>query len=152
MPARGQFYGKVSFNPKLILTQMGCMQTGFNVILCLTNWLFSFLFGANVHLSHLFDSDEWTMSTNIGCCMVLSLFVTGAAMAVLLSYVVGRSKKCADFVATYHLLHLMITGVWRGFPTSFTWWVYMMVSGIGASLAGERICMHYEIQDIHLPK
>jgi hypothetical protein len=152
MPAAGSFYGKATFNPKLILTQIACMQTGFYVVLCMTNWIFSFLFGANVHLSHLFDSEEWAMSTNIGVCMVFSLFSTAAAMAILLSYVVERSKKCADFVSTYHIIHLMMTALWRGFPTSFTWWMYMFISGIGASLAGERVCMHYEIQDIHLPK
>ena len=60
--------------------------------------------------------------------------------------VVERAKKCLDFTATVHLIHLCCTVMYDGFPGSWEWWVINFVSVVVMALLGEFLCMRREMQ------
>ncbi|KAI4986089.1 hypothetical protein ZWY2020_018719, partial [Hordeum vulgare] len=53
-------------------------------------------------------------------------------------YVVERAKKCVDFAATLHVIHLFIC----------TWWVVNILGLAIMSLLDEYICIRRELKDI----
>jgi hypothetical protein len=64
--------------------------------------------------------------------------------------VVERAKKCLDFTATFHLMHLFFCWQHGGFPSSWEWWTANGVALVGTALLGEYLCMQRELQDIPL--
>lgn len=63
-----------------------------------------------------------------------------------LCVIVERAKKCLDFTATTHLIHLCCTVMYDGFPGSWEWWVVNFVSVVVMALLGEFLCMRRELQ------
>eukprot|EP00929_Paragymnodinium_shiwhaense_P010232 TRINITY_DN114782_c0_g1_i1.p1 TRINITY_DN114782_c0_g1~~TRINITY_DN114782_c0_g1_i1.p1 ORF type:complete len:163 (+),score=12.94 TRINITY_DN114782_c0_g1_i1:80-568(+) len=150
MDEGGKFYGADKFNPRLISTQIVVMQSTFyfcfTLVSAMTNWLLSF----PQSLSALFDYSAYTWSTSIGLALAFSELVTALLMAVACRVVVERVRKCLDFVATYHILHLVAICWWSGFPTTLQWWTINGVSLLVAVLLGEWLCMQGESKSIKL--
>ena len=69
-----------------------------------------------------------------------------ARSGCFLCVVVERAKKCLDFTATTHLIHLCCTVMYDGFPGSWEWWVVNCVSVVVMALLGEFLCMRREMQ------
>jgi hypothetical protein len=63
---------------------------------------------------------------------------------------VERAKKCLDFTATFHILHLFFCWRYNGFPANWEWWVANTASLVGMALFGEYLCMRRELQEIPL--
>jgi hypothetical protein len=70
--------------------------------------------------------------------------------AFFLSLVVERAKKCLDFAATAHLLHLWCCYQYAGIPSSWEWWAVNLMSLVLMALLSEFLCMRRELQDIPL--
>ena len=64
--------------------------------------------------------------------------------------VVERAKKCFDFAATVHLLHLMACTCYAGLPSGWEWWAVNLMSLVVMALLGEFLCMRREMQEIPL--
>ena len=64
--------------------------------------------------------------------------------------VVERAKKCLDFAATFHILHLCGCYLYAGFPGTWEWWIVNAVAMVAMSLLGEYLCMRREMQEILL--
>ena len=60
------------------------------------------------------------------------------------------TKKCLDFTATWHILHLCGCTLYDGFPNSWEWWAVAIANLIVMSLLGEYLCMRREMRDIPL--
>jgi len=67
-----------------------------------------------------------------------------------LCLVVERAKKCLDFAATAHLLHLCCCYLYGGVPSSWEWWAVNVMSLVLMALLGEFLCMRRELADIPL--
>lgn len=74
----------------------------------------------------------------------------GPHSALILCVIVERAKKCLDFAATFHLMHLLLCWQHGGFPSSWEWWALNGGSLVGMALLGEYLCMKRELQDIPL--
>lgn len=70
--------------------------------------------------------------------------------AFFLCLVVERAKKCLDFAATTHLLHLWCCYQYAGIPSSWEWWAINLMSLVLMALLSEFLCMRRELQDIPL--
>mmetsp|Transcript_72451 Transcript_72451/g.125623 ORF Transcript_72451/g.125623 Transcript_72451/m.125623 type:complete len:157 (+) Transcript_72451:157-627(+) len=146
----GKFYGAGEFNPWLISTQMVVMQSLFYFCFIVLTACSDWIIGAPQSLSQFFRFEDYTWSSSPGCALALSLLLTSLVMAVALRYVVERAKKCWDFVATYHLLHLAITWFINGFPRALHWWILNVVAAVVALVLGEYICIQGELKEIKI--
>lgn len=79
-------------------------------------------------------------------CYALSALVGAAALAL----VVERAKKCLDFAATLHLLHVVACSLYAGLPRRFEWWAVLGGSLAIMALGGEWLCIRKELRDIPL--
>lgn len=64
-------------------------------------------------------------------------------------FIVQRAKQILDFVATFHLFHLLF--VWRNsyhFPTNVAWWILQITDIAIMTFGGEWACMHREMKPI----
>eukprot|EP00397_Hematodinium_sp_SG-2012_P060988 GEMP01080146.1.p1 GENE.GEMP01080146.1~~GEMP01080146.1.p1 ORF type:complete len:162 (+),score=5.16 GEMP01080146.1:159-644(+) len=147
---KGKFYGTGEFNPKLILTQMCVLQSAFYICFVIFNQIWNTLHGMPPALSPLFRTDVYTFSNPRGAGIILSLWMTAVTMSFLMPPVVERLKKCADFVTTCHIMHLLITLLFYGFPMSGYWWMSHIVAATGATLLGEYLCLRNETRSITL--
>eukprot|EP00933_Yihiella_yeosuensis_P008085 TRINITY_DN11337_c2_g1_i1.p1 TRINITY_DN11337_c2_g1~~TRINITY_DN11337_c2_g1_i1.p1 ORF type:complete len:170 (+),score=26.71 TRINITY_DN11337_c2_g1_i1:88-597(+) len=148
----GKFYGSDSFNPRLITTQIVVMQSSFWFCLGATTAIVDLFIGEKQSAEQLFDPEAYTWNTRRGLALSMSLWITALVMAVLLRFVVERAKKCLDFVATYHIFHLLATYFASGFPSYFHWWAIQAPALIGAVVIGEYFCMLAETEAIQLSK
>ncbi|CAE8609318.1 unnamed protein product [Polarella glacialis] len=149
----GKFYGASNFNPRLITTQIVVMQSSFwlcfGTVAAIADWVL----GEAQSAGQLFEPEAYTFDTQRGLALALSLWVTALLMAFQLCYVVERAKKCLDFVATYHIFHLLATGIASGFPSFgayFHWWVIQVLALVTSVLLGEYMCMRAETKAITL--
>ncbi|XP_004363773.1 hypothetical protein CAOG_02934 [Capsaspora owczarzaki ATCC 30864] len=71
-----------------------------------------------------------------------------AAALMLVNSFIGRAKQCLDFAATFHLLHLVFSTVYGGFPWSVSWWLVNVASLAFMTVTGEFICMQNELSAI----
>ena len=67
-----------------------------------------------------------------------------------LCFIVERAKKCLDFAATAHLLHLFCCIVYGGWPIAWEWWAVNIMCLVLMALLGEFLCMRRELQDVPL--
>lgn len=63
-----------------------------------------------------------------------------------LCFIVERAKKCLDFAATVHVLHLLACTAYDGWPSSWEWWGVNLASLVVMALSGEYLCMRREMQ------
>mmetsp|Transcript_26640 Transcript_26640/g.50053 ORF Transcript_26640/g.50053 Transcript_26640/m.50053 type:complete len:164 (+) Transcript_26640:32-523(+) len=150
--AEGRFFGADEFNPRLIMTQIVVMQSSFwlclGAMVAAADWLLS----EEQSAAQLFQPEAYTWSTKRGLILASALWLTSVLMAVELRFVIQRAKKCLDFVATYHLFHLLATFLAEGFPANSEWWIIQFPALLVAVLLGEYLCMRAETQDIKLYK
>jgi len=59
--------------------------------------------------------------------------------AVGLALIVEKSKKCLDFTVTYFILHLILSTMYNGFPTTFDWWIVHVLSLLVMVVLGEYV-------------
>lgn len=146
----GKFYGADTFRPRLIVTQMAVMQSGFWLAFATLVASAQLALGQPPGLWQLFRSGDYTWETATGCTLAVCLWATALTMAVALRYVVERAKKCLDFVFTYHFFHFIATCFTSGFPAVFQWWAIQIIALLIAVFLGEYICMQAETKAIQL--
>eukprot|EP00930_Biecheleria_cincta_P042122 TRINITY_DN28979_c0_g1_i2.p1 TRINITY_DN28979_c0_g1~~TRINITY_DN28979_c0_g1_i2.p1 ORF type:complete len:167 (-),score=25.81 TRINITY_DN28979_c0_g1_i2:128-628(-) len=146
----GKFYGAEEFNPRLIATQIVVMQSSFWLCLGSLTTLVDLVLGEPQSAEQLFLPEAYTWSTTRGIGLTAALWVTSLVMAAELRHVVERAKKCLDFVATYHIFHLLATYLASGFPDLIEWWAIQVPSFLVAVLLGEYLCFQSESQAISL--
>ncbi|CAK9091647.1 unnamed protein product [Durusdinium trenchii] len=104
--------------------------------------------------AQLFQPEAYTWTTTRGLILTFALWFTSLIMAIELRFVVQRAKKCLDFVATYHIFHLIATCFAEGrspsFPATGEWWIIQIPAILTAVLLGEYMCMQAETRDITL--
>ncbi|PSS07448.1 hypothetical protein CEY00_Acc17795, partial [Actinidia chinensis var. chinensis] len=142
------FYGAVVWDPWLIVAQIVCFQCLYYLTLGV---VMAILVGTRVSrmsLVYFFDYATVSGSTVTGWCVIASFILSSLAGAVYMPYLIERAKKCLDFSATLHIIHLFICIMYGGWPSSLTWWV---VNGTGVAvmaLLGEYLCIRRELQEI----
>jgi hypothetical protein len=72
---------------------------------------------ASVGLQHFFSYTALELSFTGGWVTSVAFFLNSLAGACFLCIVVERAKKCLDFAATAHILHLLNCTVYGGLPT-----------------------------------
>ncbi len=143
------WYAPTGFDPYLILAQIATLQAAAYLTLGAISIALHTLAAndiTNLSLKTLFAKDLF----DVGWLPAAATFLNAIFAALLLAIVVERAKKCLDFAATYHILHLGAVTLCDGFPTSWTWWTVMGVSLLVMSVLGEFFCMRREMREIPL--
>mmetsp|Transcript_9246 Transcript_9246/g.18831 ORF Transcript_9246/g.18831 Transcript_9246/m.18831 type:complete len:154 (-) Transcript_9246:55-516(-) len=107
-------------------------------------------FGVNVSLGQqMFSFREYTFSTFPGWIVISSFVVSSVFLTTLgIVIVIGRAKKCLDFAVTLYVMHMFLSTLLAGFPTSFTWWAVIVGTGIIVTFVAEAVCMRLELREI----
>lgn len=84
-----------------------------------------------------------------GRSVILSFVLNAFIGALILRFVVGRTKLCLDFTCTYHFIHLTICWIYNGaFPSMFSWWLLNAVCATLMCVFGEFLCLKIELAEI----
>jgi len=140
------------FDPALIIGQIFAMQALMYISLGAWLLLLSGLAGrpATVGLEQIFSHRSIQLAYSGSWISSSACFLNAVTGGCFLCVVVERAKKCLDFTATVHVLHLCGCALYDGFPGSWEWWVINFTSLVVMSLLGEYLCMRREMQDIPL--
>ncbi|EQC34932.1 hypothetical protein SDRG_07730 [Saprolegnia diclina VS20] len=140
-----RFYGRGQWDPKLIGLQIVCMQCahyiGLGVLLGLCH-------GAHLSLDQFFSYDLHALESIDGVKTSFAHITSGLVNAVLLCYFVERAKKCLDFGVTLHVLDLLVCCVYKGFPSTWSWWIVHGVALAITVILGEYLCSRRELEEI----
>ena len=150
MPSR-DFFSPSNFDPQLIIGQITAMQTLLYVALGAWLLLLNGLAGrpaTSVGLEQIFSFRALRHDTTGGIIALAAFFINSLAGGVFLCVIVERAKKCLDFAATAHVLHLLGCTLYDGFPESWEWWIVMILNLVVMAVLGEYLCMRREMQDI----
>eukprot|EP00920_Eleutheroschizon_duboscqi_P015124 GHVT01035004.1.p1 GENE.GHVT01035004.1~~GHVT01035004.1.p1 ORF type:complete len:263 (+),score=46.19 GHVT01035004.1:1635-2423(+) len=152
----GQVYGSTSFNPKLILTQMIILQCCFFQIATVGIFVLFLLLRLPPRecrpVLAFFDASAYDLSTWRGAAVGIAVILAGVPMSFILRLIVERSRKCLDFVATYHILYLLACSICSNFPTTWSFWTTAGASVISTTLLAEYLCMQSELKEIIFDK
>ncbi|KAK9066255.1 hypothetical protein SSX86_013576 [Deinandra increscens subsp. villosa] len=146
------FYGKVVWDPWLIVAQIVCIQCLYYLTLGVFMATFVGTRVSRMSLVYFFDYATVTISTVTGWCVIASFLLSSMAGAGFLLYLIERAKKCLDFSATLYIIHLCICILYGGWPSSITWWI---VNGTGLAvmaLLGEYFCMKRDLREIPISR
>lgn len=141
------------FDPRLICAQILLVQAltyaGLGMWLLLLNGLAGRA-ASSISLVHMFSYKAISLTQNGGWIAIAAYILNSVTGGCFLMIVVERAKKCLDFAATAHILHLCLCYLYAGFPDTWEWWVVNLLSLLAMSLMGEYLCMRREMQDILL--
>ncbi|KAG5872414.1 hypothetical protein JTB14_013659 [Gonioctena quinquepunctata] len=139
------------WDPWLIIFQIISIQTLLYVSLGLILALLSTLVGEPKTLDHIFEYHELQIR-DFGGRIVISSFVLNSLVgALVLWYIVARTKQCMDFSCTWHVVHLVICWFYnKQFPTTFSWWALNTACATLMCVCGEFLCLRTELADIPL--
>jgi len=70
--------------------------------------------------------------------------------SLLLALIVEKSKKCLDFSVTLFLIHIILSSMYGGFPSTWDWWIIHILGMIMMVVLGEYFCSKRELSDIPL--
>ncbi|RKP12758.1 integral membrane protein S linking to the trans Golgi network-domain-containing protein, partial [Piptocephalis cylindrospora] len=137
--------------PILLLSQIVCLQAAFYTfnsvaVLCAEAYT-----NADISLDHILDPTEFRGDTVLGWSLSLCWLLSSGFGSLLLVRIVGRVRLCLDFSATLHLLHLVLSTLHtHHVPSSMFWWVLNIVSCAIMTIAGEWLCMRWDLEPILL--
>jgi len=144
-----KFYTSV-WDPFLIICQIITMQSVFYLSLGIFLVVFGWLGNILVSLDQFLSFEEITIHSSGGLATILSFLATSIVGAVALLIVVERAKKCLDFAATMHIIHLVLCLCYSGFPTNWLWWLLMLSTMVVTAVLGEYLCWRREMREIPL--
>jgi len=99
----------------------------------------------------LFVGDALTdLGGGVGLRIAFCYAFSALAGAAALALVVERAKKCLDFAATLHLLHVVACTFYAGLPRRLVWWAVLGGSLAIMAMGGEWLCIRKEMRDIPL--
>lgn len=148
--AAGTFFGKISFDPWLIVGQILTLQCLY--YLSLATFLELSVGSEGLTLSTIFDSRAVTTATTKGWLTIAAFCCAALAGSGFLCVVIGRAKKCLDFTATVYFVHLVNCTVVSGVPSGVTWWALTTCSIIIMAMIGECLCFQRELREIPLAR
>ena len=76
-------------------------------------WTFHGLFGTAFSLHQMFDSESLSYSQNSGWGTIVCFLLVGVFNALLLGFIVERTKKCFDFTFTLYFVHFVLVCLYR---------------------------------------
>jgi len=147
----GQWQKVQSFNPKLILTQMCVLQCVWYFIFAINFSIWSMFHGRHSTISPLFRLNSYSFTTTYGIGLIGCSWFSALLMAFVLPPIVERLKNCADFVITYHFIHILLALVIFGSALpNLAFWISQIIGALISILLGEYLCLTRSIQDIIL--
>ena len=73
------------------------------------------------------------------CKNALAMCATVGPVAIALTVLVERAKKCLDFTLTLYMFDLIICTIYSGeFPTTWSWWLFKLFSLASSVLLGKQ--------------
>lgn len=154
MAVTGSFYGRASFDPLLILSQIILLQSVFYISDLLFLLLFNYATGTSASLvSQMFDPSYTTLRHFPGWITCLSLLLSACGpTAVAFVLLVGRAKRATDFALTLLISHIVAVSVRSGIPTRAMWWVLNAIAVGGLAIVAEMLSMRVEMREISVGK
>lgn len=144
------FRERDTWDPKMILSQMVLMQTGFYLVTGAWLVLCSGIFGFTPQLKLLLDSSVFAAFDSLGWSVILASLLTAPVCSFLLLIFISRAKKCMDFAITMYVFHAVLCVCYAGFPNEWAFWTINTIACIGAIVFGEYLCWRKEMQEIPL--
>mmetsp|Transcript_711 Transcript_711/g.1520 ORF Transcript_711/g.1520 Transcript_711/m.1520 type:complete len:185 (-) Transcript_711:408-962(-) len=138
------------FNPRLILSQIISLQSFHYVVLGVIFQINHVLFATSITMDRIFTAkflDIWSAMGWIDNAAVLTSSFIGS---LLLALIVEKSKKCLDFSVTLFLIHIILSSMYGGFPSTWDWWIIHILGMIMMVVLGEYFCSKRELSDIPL--
>ena len=149
----GAFYANV-FDPALIVSQIVALQCLVYIGLAAWLLLLSALSGRPITafgLEQMFSAHAMDVGHSGGWTPIFATLLNALAGGWYLRIIVERAKKCLDFAATFHIVHLACCALYDGFlPYGWEWWVTNLLCVAVTALVGERLCMKREMREIPL--
>lgn len=142
------FYASSTFDPTLISLQIVCVQTAYYLTLGIFLALLDAWAAQSLSLDQMFKYTALTFDTTLGWATAIAFAFNALVGALILGFIVGRARKCLDFGTTVHFLHLIFSGLYAGWPMSWTWWVVQISCAVVMILLGEYFCMQREMREI----
>eukprot|EP00696_Hemimastix_kukwesjijk_P012352 gnl/Hemi2/25475_TR8570_c0_g1_i1.p1 gnl/Hemi2/25475_TR8570_c0_g1~~gnl/Hemi2/25475_TR8570_c0_g1_i1.p1 ORF type:complete len:154 (-),score=36.71 gnl/Hemi2/25475_TR8570_c0_g1_i1:233-694(-) len=137
------------FDPRLILAQIGALQSLFYLTLSLLLSGFDWLFGLPVsRLWLLFDSQSFSATSGVGWVLMAVFLLTACVCGWYMGHVVERARQCLDFAVTLYLVHFVFAALVGGLSSTWQWWVCMLVCITLTTVLGEAVCIKRDMQDI----
>ena len=141
--------GSRDFNPKLIVYQIIAIQCLFYLLFSGILEFFHFLFGVNISYDIIFSDTPLTLQSFNGILLIICSLLALTCGGILVASVVQKAKKCLDYGCTILILHFIFT-MWHQdtFPSNITWYMTLLIGGIGMVLLAEYLCVKIEMQEI----
>eukprot|EP01083_Nonionella_stella_P003215 9173_1 len=144
----GKFYGRVKFDPWLIVGQIVFLQTIFYITAGAVLVLSGLFMGSTISMFLLFDYRSMDAKNSSGWIPMVTFFVVVPFCSFSIHRVVERVRKCLDFTATLYIIHLVLCWLYGGFPTKFEWWFVNGTGIVVMTLLSEWLCMRSESEPI----
>lgn len=144
------FRPRVAFDAPMILSEIIALQFCFYAVYVGVTALCDFMGSIPFSNQQILNAGAFTFWSNFGRFACIGHFMAGLVVALLFTFLEGRSRKAIDFIGTTFLLHLVIVIFSSSFPASFCWWICYcgtLISSIALAIwSSSRI----EMRDISL--
>jgi len=131
------------FDPVGILVQIGLLQCLFYIIQGVLLLLLALLLQSTelLQLSRMVDPQ-------VSCSDWLAVLVSLSSsilLAITVSRVVKKAKKCLDFSSTVYIIHALVSCCWGGLPP-LQWWGMNVLGCVITAAESEFLCIRTEMR------
>ena len=141
--------GSRDFNPKLIVYEIIAIQSLFYLLFASVLEFFHYFCGLDISYDLIFTDTPLTMQSYNGILLIVSFLLSFLCGGILIASIIQKAKKCLDYGCTLLILHFFFT-IWHQYtlPSNITWYITLLIGGIGMVLLAEYLCVKIEMQEI----
>ena len=143
------FKPRVPFDPLHIVCEICAFQfvfyAAFTLVLLVLDYFGDYPFSSQ----QLFNGSIYGLG-KYNRRSLLGDLIANICCGISFAFVEGRSKKALDYMTTVFGIHILVSTVFSGFPTCFSFWFFSIVFWCTGTLIAEFLSMKLELRGINL--
>lgn len=141
----------------MIIYQIIFLQAVYYILLSLPLFLSYIAFSTELSLQTIYNANKLTYiqhatnTTTLFYALLLSYLLTIPCISAFVLVIIGRAKKCLDYVATIYILHYILCCVISGnIPSTIEYYVINITACVCTVFLSEYLCIQKELKAINL--
>jgi hypothetical protein len=148
--SKKMFRPRTPFDPLHIILEICAFQCVFYAASTLSILAMDFLSAIPFNSQQIFNAASFGIGTKVGRAAIVGELCGAMAAALAFSIIEGRTRKALDYMSTVFCIHILVSSLFSGFPSSFMWWVSSVIMLTISTVMAEFLSQRTELQEINL--
>jgi hypothetical protein len=137
-----------NFYPVLILSNIGVIFSLTYIVRFTLTSIINLIFSLRLNTEQIVGYNQFTMDFSYSYVCGLIALIESAILIFTYIIVVEKANKILDYVATNFILEIAVICLFKGFPNTFSFWLFSIIKVAVTTLVAEYISLKIEQKEI----